>query len=133
MPYISSNSFFDFKEICFKQLKALKISLLVEKPSALNNMVTGNFRLRSIIANKASFISVVKSNQDPLKGIILAWNSFAPFGWIASSKNTPGLLCNWETITRSAPLITKVPYSVIAGILPKYTSVFLNFEILLVP
>ncbi len=69
---------------------ALKISVFVEYPSALNNIVTGNFLLRSIMTNKQSLMSVVKSTQDPLAGMILAWNNFVPFGWVDSSKNTPG-------------------------------------------
>ena len=80
-----------FKEIVLIQPKTLNISLFVEKPSALKSIVTGNFLLRSMIAKRQSLISVVKSNQDPRNGMILAWKSLAPFGWIASSKKTPGL------------------------------------------
>ena len=80
-----------FKEIVVIQSNALKISLFVENPSALKSIVTGNFRLRSMIVKRQSLISVVKSNQDPRNGMILAWKSLAPFGWIASSKKTPGL------------------------------------------
>src|SRR5581483_4484830 len=38
------------------------------------------------------------------------------------SKNTPGDRCNCDTITRSVPLMMKVPLSVISGISPKNTS-----------
>ena len=34
----------------------------------------------------------------------------------------PGERCNWETTTRSVPLMTKVPFSVMSGISPMYTS-----------
>ncbi len=40
----------------------------------------------------------------------------------AVSKNTPGERCNWLTITRSVPLMMKVPFSVISGTSPKNTS-----------
>ena len=40
----------------------------------------------------------------------------------SSSKVTPGERCNWETMTRSAPLIMKVPRSVIIGRSQKKTS-----------
>ncbi len=35
--------------------------------------------------------------------------SFLPFGWVISSKNTPGERWSWLTITRSAPLMMNVP------------------------
>ncbi len=37
------------------------------------------------------------------------------------SKQMPGERCNWLTITRSAPLITKLPEEVMSGISPMYT------------
>ena len=54
-----------------------------------------------------------------------AENSSLPEEWVlprSCSKNTPGERCNWETITRSVPLITKEPLGVINGISPMYTS-----------
>ena len=42
-----------------------------------------------------------------------------PLSW---SKNTPGERCIWETITRSVPLTTNVPFGVIKGISPMNTS-----------
>jgi hypothetical protein len=62
------------------------------------------------------------SSHDPRCGIILAVNSFLPLGCTTSSKVMPGDLCNWLTITRSAPFITNVPRSVMSGISPMYTS-----------
>ena len=38
-----------------------------------------------------------------------------PRSW---SKKTPGLRCIWETMTRSVPLTTKVPWGVIRGMSP---------------
>ena len=40
----------------------------------------------------------------------------------ATSKYTPGERMSWETMTRSAPLYTKVPCSVMMGKSPKNTS-----------
>ena len=37
------------------------------------------------------------------------------------AKNTPGERCNWLTMTRSVPLMTKVPCSVMSGTSPRYT------------
>ena len=54
-------------------------------------------------------------------GIIRAEYSSLPEEWVLPlswSKNTPGERCNWETTTRSIPLITKVPFSVMSGISP---------------
>ena len=39
-----------------------------------------------------------------------------PWSW---SKNTPGERCSCDTITRSVPLITNVPWSVISGSSPR--------------
>ena len=44
-----------------------------------------------------------------------------PLGF-SNSKKTPGDLCSWLTMTLSVPLIIKLPFSVIRGISPKYTS-----------
>ena len=64
-------------------------------------------------------MSVVNSIQEPLKGITLAEYNFVPFEWKLCPKNTPGDLCNCETIILSAPLTTKLPLGVINGIFPK--------------
>ena len=40
-------------------------------------------------------------------------------GWTDSSKNTPGERWSWVTITRSAPLMMKVPLSVMIGSSPR--------------
>ena len=71
--YIDSfyKKFFDIFKLS-KHPKALLISVLELYPRALNNIVTGNFLLLSIITKRQSLISVVKSTQDPLAGIILA-------------------------------------------------------------
>ena len=45
-----------------------------------------------------------------------------PLGCTMSSKNTPGERWSCDTMTRSAPLITKVPFSVMSGSSPRYTS-----------
>ena len=70
-----------------------------------------------------SLASVSYSNQVPRVGII--WDviiNFPFFLSISFPKYTLGERTNCETITRSAPLITKVPLSVIMGISPKNIS-----------
>ena len=62
-----------------------------------------------------------KSSQEPRYGItraeyrILPEECVLPLSW---SNSTPGERCSCETITRSVPLITNVPFSVINGISP---------------
>ena len=48
-------------------------------------------------------------------------------------KNTPGERCSWETMTRSVPLITNVPCSVMSGMSPKKTSSSFASRIVLTP
>ena len=53
--------------------------------------------------------------------MIRAENRYLPELWVLPrswSKNTPGLRCIWLTMTRSVPLMTKVPLSVIRGMSP---------------
>ncbi len=93
--------------------KISRISLSLSKPIARKSVVTGNFFFRSIYAYMTLLMSVANSIHDPLNGIIRAEYSIVPFEWRLCPKNTPGERCNCDTITRSAPLITKVPLSVI--------------------
>ena len=54
-----------------------------------------------------------------------AENRILPEEWVlplSESKNTPGERCSWDTTTRSVPLMTKVPVSVMSGSSPMYTS-----------
>jgi len=67
-------------------------------------------------------MSTVNSTHEPRNGIIRAEKSRWPLVCVVSSKITPGERCNWLTITRSAPLITKVPNSVSSGNSPRKTS-----------
>src|ERR1700712_756278 len=89
---------------------------------ARNKVVTGNFFLRSMYAYITLLTSVANSIHEPLKGITRAEYNFVPLVWRLWPKNTPGERCNCDTITRSAPLITKVPLGVMYGIVPRYTS-----------
>src|SRR5690606_27763263 len=102
--------------------KISRISLSLSKPMARSSVVTGNFFLRSIYAYITLLMSVANSIQDPLKGIIRAEYNFVPFAWRDCPKKTPGDICNCDTITHSAPLITYDPFGVMYGIVPKYTS-----------
>ncbi len=92
--------------------KISKISLSRSKPMARNKVVTGNFFLRSMYAYITPLISVANSIQEPLNGITRAEYSLVPLVWKDCPKKTPGERCNWETTTRSAPLITNVPLGV---------------------
>ena len=52
------------------------------------------------------------SIQLPLKGMIRALYNCEPLACTLEPKKTPGERCNCETTTRSAPLMIKVPLSV---------------------
>ena len=95
------------------RLNISRISLSLSKPIARNNVVTGNFFLRSIYAYMTLLISVANSIHEPLNGIIRAEYNFVPLACVLCPKNTPGERCNCDTTTRSAPFITNVPRSVI--------------------
>ena len=68
-----------------------------------------------------SLLSNSKSSQEPRYGITLAANRnlpeecVLPLSW---SKKTPGERCIWLTMTRSVPLMMKVPLSVMSGMSP---------------
>ncbi len=66
-----------------------------------------------------SWMSTVNSTHDPRNGMIRAEMSRCPLGCVLSSKTTPGERWSWETMTRSAPLITKVPRFVMSGSSPR--------------
>ena len=51
----------------------------------------------------------------------LVENILCPRCMVFSSKNTPGLLWSWFTMTRSAPFITNDPVAVISGSSPRKT------------
>ena len=66
-----------------------------------------------------SFTSRLNSTQEPRYGMIRAVKSFLPLGCEDSSKKTPGERWSWLTMTRSAPLMMKVPLSVMIGSSPR--------------
>ena len=104
------------------RLNISRILLSLSKPKARSKVVTGSFFLRSIYAYMTLLMSVANSIHEPLNGIIRAEYSCVPLVCTLEPKNTPGDLCNCETTTRSAPLITNVPLSVMYGIGPRNTS-----------
>ena len=68
-----------------------------------------------------SLLSNSKSSHEPRYGITRAANRNLPDEWVLPlswSKKTPGLRCICETMTRSVPLMMKVPLSVISGMSP---------------
>ena len=66
-----------------------------------------------------SWMSTVNSTHEPRNGMMRAEMRRWPFGWVVSSKTTPGERCSWLTMTRSAPLMMKVPSSVSSGSSPR--------------
>ena len=75
-----------------------------------------------------SFVSNMISIHEPRSGMILTDSSGWPFACTVRSVEMPGLRCSCETITRSAPLMTNAPSSVITGISPRNTSSSCTFS-----
>ena len=74
-----------------------------------------NLRLRSMRTWSRFLESYSNSTQLPRYGMI--WAANRPFsGW---EKKTPGERWSWLTMTRSVPLMMKVPFSVMSGMSPK--------------
>ena len=70
---------------------------------------------------QGSFASNSKSSHEPRYGITRAENKSFPEECVfprSCSKKTPGERCSCDTITRSVPLMMKVPVSVMSGISP---------------
>ena len=61
--------------------KISKMSLSLSKPIERNNVVTGNFFLRSMYAYMTWLMSVANSIHDPLNGMIRAEYNLVPFAW----------------------------------------------------
>ncbi len=75
----------------------------------------GNFLFRSMRTPKRPFGSISNSTHEPRYGMIFPISVCAP----SLVKKTPGERWSCETMTRSVPLMTNVPFSVIRGISPK--------------
>ncbi len=71
-------------------------------------------RLRSIRTCSRFLASNSNSTQLPRYGMICA--AKRPFS--GCEKKTPGERWSWLTMTRSVPLMMKVPFSVISGMSP---------------
>ena len=84
-------------------------------PSALIKVVIGTFLVLSTLAEYTSWESDSNSIHVPRIGMIVPEYKNLPVLSLCASKYTPGLLTSWEIITLSAPLIKKVPLSVITG------------------
>ena len=65
--------------------------------------------------DSTSFWSYSNSTHEPRYGMIFDRYERA----LPCVKKTPGLRWSWETMTRSVPLMMKVPLSVISGMSPK--------------
>ena len=95
--------------------KMSTISSLVT-PRARKKVVTETRRLRSTLTDNTSLLLVSNSSQAPREGIICATQRFRSVAaFFSYLKYTPGERTNWLTTTRSAPLMMKVPCSVING------------------
>jgi hypothetical protein len=69
-----------------------------------------------------SRLSISNSSQAPRDGMIFAVKmSLSEVLSAVRSKYTPGDRTSWDTTTRSVPLITNVPLSVISGKSPMKT------------
>jgi len=60
-------------------------------------------------------MSIVNSPHEPRERDDARRKQPLAVGWMLSSNTTPGERCSCDTITRSAPLITKVPSGVRIG------------------
>ncbi len=95
--------------------KVRMISSAPRSPRARRNTVARNLRLRSMRTYSRFLVSYSNSTQDPRYGMICATYRFLSSEW----KKAPGERCSCETMTRSVPLMMKVPLSVISGMSPK--------------
>ena len=75
----------------------------------------GKRRLRSIRTYSTCFLSNSNSIHEPRYGTTLASSEVG----VSRVNETPGERWSWETMTRSVPLMMKVPVSVISGSSPK--------------
>jgi hypothetical protein len=104
----------------------------VVQPSAFSSTVTGWRRLRSIRTPTVSRLSTSNSSQAPRLGMTLTLKtSLSVVLSTLVSKYTPGERTSWDTTTRSVPLMTKVPLSVITGKSPMKTVWLLISPVLL--
>ncbi len=84
-------------------------------PRARRRTVIGSFLVLSILTEITSLESVSYSSHAPLLGMTVDEKSFLPDLSSLSEKYIPGDLTNWLTMTLSAPLMIKVPVSVMSG------------------
>ncbi len=93
-----------------------------DMPRALRKTVTDCLRLRSTRTPTASRLSISNSSQAPRLGMSLAVKtSLSDVLSRTRSKYAPGERTSWETTTRSVPLMTNVPRSVMSGKSPMKT------------
>ena len=82
--------------------------------------MAGSFRFRSMRTETAPRLSISNSSQEPRAGMRLAMSTCF-VGSLAAMTYAPGDRTSWVTITRSVPLMMKVPCSVIMGKSPMKT------------
>ena len=89
-------------------------------PTAKSRVVTGSLRLRSMRTLTTPFLSISSSTHEPRAGMRFAMKTCfsRSFG---SIRYAPGERTNCVTMTRSVPLMMKVPQSVMSGRSPMKT------------
>ena len=85
-------------------------------PNARKRVVKGIFFERSSLTNNTSLLPISYSSQAPRVGMTCPkYLLLSVFLSMFSLKNTPALLTICDTITRSLPLMIKLPVGVIIG------------------
>ena len=121
-------------------LSLMAISLTLSK--ALQNLGVALQSQRAQENGAVEFAFAVNTNVQQILVVVLEFdpastvrNDFAEEITLGRNplKNTPGERCNCDTMTRSVPLMMKVPLSVISGISPKKTSCSLISRTVLTP
>ena len=90
---------------------------------ARRKTLASSLRLRSMRTFTAPRLSISNSSHEPRAGIRLAISTCL-VGSLAAMMYAPGERTNWVTMTRSVPLMMKVPCSVILGKSPMNTFCF---------
>ena len=96
------------------------VSLFWIPASARRKTVAGSLRLRSMRTLTMPRLSISNSSHDPRAGIRLAMMTCLVAS-LAAMTYAPGDRTSWVTMTRSVPLMMKVPCFVIMGKSPMKT------------
>ena len=117
-----AESFSHVRRMVGSSLKSPLISLSEATPIALRSTVDGSFLFLSTCTCRILLLSCTNSSHAPLLGITVVSHKVAPFLSVLLAIYTPGERTSCDTTTRSAPLIIKLPVSVMRGKSPMNTS-----------